>query len=592
MPFNHAAAVDLLVVPPRDRPVIKGWNRLEGRPRAEDFERALRAEVRDPLWFLTRQWQFGEFRGEDAGSPVEAHVLVNSLPFAHYTPGSGSAVPYEGDVPLEARVEGERIPADLITHIQVSRFFFAQISGVSNFAQIRALYLDPSAYRLTSAAVEGIFDDDMRHIFPLAAARTLDGAKLLAEIESGAHETRVAGFAGLNASERAALVEAGRELLARFRHLYCAPLAPGEESWAPRYLEYRFACSTAADGTAGGTRLVGDQFAQGHLDWFAFDIDAAQAGATPSTPEPRPIPAGEHGLSFVPAPVSFGGMPSHRYWELESGKTEFADIDVNTTDLAKLLLTEFALIYGNDWCVIPYVVPVGTLSEVAGLLVRDAFGEATLIRAAGRGRDASWQRWAVFTLSTNRADGQADQRLLLPPSLTNSMEGEAIERVVFLRDEMANLVWAVERIVPAASGGGIDAYAVARAPASSAAQPARHPTDAQARYALGTDVPENWHPFLPVRVPGNLRSMQLQRARMPGAAREIRGRVLAGPAPYFINEEEVPRAGKVVIRAFQRARWTSGGTFVWLGRRVTTGRGEGSSGLAFDQVLDLKNDEI
>ena len=48
-------------------PGITLWNRLEGRPRADKFERALRAEVRDPLWMLTRQWQMGEFQGDDAG---------------------------------------------------------------------------------------------------------------------------------------------------------------------------------------------------------------------------------------------------------------------------------------------------------------------------------------------------------------------------------------------------------------------------------------------------------------------------------------------------------------------------------------------
>ena len=92
-----------------------------------------------------------------------------------------------------------------------------------------------------------------------------------------------------------------------------------------------------------------------------------------------PTPASEKPLSFIPAPVSFGGMPSHRYWEMENRKTEFADIDANTTDVAKLLLTEFALVYGNDWCVIPYELPVGSLSEVVGMLVTDDFGEQSLL---------------------------------------------------------------------------------------------------------------------------------------------------------------------------------------------------------------------
>src|SRR5439155_11664780 len=33
-------------------PTIVMWNRLEGRPRRPDFTRALKAEVRDPLWML------------------------------------------------------------------------------------------------------------------------------------------------------------------------------------------------------------------------------------------------------------------------------------------------------------------------------------------------------------------------------------------------------------------------------------------------------------------------------------------------------------------------------------------------------------
>jgi hypothetical protein len=37
-----------------------------------------------------------------------------------------------------------------------------------------------------------------------------------------------------------------------------------------------------------------------------------------------------------------------------------------------------------------------------------------------------------------------------------------------------------------------------------------------------------------------------------------------------------------VTRAYQLARWIDGGTYLWLGRRKTVGRGEGSSGLRFD----------
>ena len=48
---------------------------MEPDPRAGGIEEGLAARVHDPLWLLSRQFQFGEFRGDDAGSPV--HVEVN-----------------------------------------------------------------------------------------------------------------------------------------------------------------------------------------------------------------------------------------------------------------------------------------------------------------------------------------------------------------------------------------------------------------------------------------------------------------------------------------------------------------------------------
>ncbi|MGH3974222.1 MAG: hypothetical protein ACRDS9_12990 [Pseudonocardiaceae bacterium] len=43
------------VLAARGAPTVVVWNRLEGRPRTTGFDRALRAEIRDPLWMLTRQ---------------------------------------------------------------------------------------------------------------------------------------------------------------------------------------------------------------------------------------------------------------------------------------------------------------------------------------------------------------------------------------------------------------------------------------------------------------------------------------------------------------------------------------------------------
>jgi hypothetical protein len=106
-------------------------------------------------------------------------------------------------------------------------------------------------------------------------------------------------------------------------------------------------------------------------------------------------------------------------------------------------------------------------------------------------------------------------------------------------------------------------------------------------------------------VDGDNREIQLQRAALPRIIegdpnphppkvqpRTVLLRQGLDPIPpataqtYFVHEEEVSRAGTRVFQAFQRTRWTDGSVAVWLGVRRQTGRGEGSSGLRFDGLVD------
>jgi len=569
-------------------PAIVGWNRLEGRSRTVQYDRALRAEVRDALWFLARQWQFGEFKGEDAGSPVEVRAAVRVDPLQHYAVRGEDAVVYDPAVALETHVERERIAFDLVIQAQVTRYFWRLIAPVLiTRPDVKAKYLESYPLR----QVSGVVDDDTTHALQAGRSRLMDAATLLDEVARTKHDTRVDGFL-LPMTAANLLKQAGQNLRAWFAGQFSQPGPAGDDAWNPRFLEYQFAVATdTAD--RGQTVLVADQYKQGHLDWFAFDVNAAPGAALTRGDGSAAVPTPPSGtpLSFIPTPVSFGGMPSHRYWEMESRQIEFADIDSHTTDIAKLLLTEFALVYGNDWCVIPYELPAGSLSEVVGMLVSDDFQEQSLLLPAGRGLDDQWQRWSMFTMTKTTSAGQADTRFFLPPALAKLLEGSPLEKVHFLRDEMANMAWGVERVVPSQLGVGINGSAVAVREASGASSPPPlSPTTAPVRYILGTDVPFNWIPFIPVHVPGSNRSVQLQRARMPevlGVTRQRHTRILDVTKPYYINEEEIPRAGKLVTRGYQRARWLNGATLTWIGRRVTSGRGEGSSGLAFDQVTHV-----
>jgi hypothetical protein len=558
---ERAASVYNVTLEPRQPiPLIRGWNRLEGRPRSADFERGLRAEVRDPLWFLTRQWQFGEFEGEDAGSPIDARIAYRTMPLDGYSAGDRT-LPYDSGTPLEVRVEREPVPFDLMLHMQAARVFErllrdrGRAARLGDYAALFALDYEAAVAGEPTAESRALFESGKRFLF--------DAAQLIAAVRDSSHAVRIAGFFGLGTPEAAELVDAGLALAAWHERTYGPPVAPAA-AWRADRLDYRFACSAGA----GAASLTADGHRGGDLDWHAFDMRAA----TPPSPDETAPPAV---LSFLPTAIRFAGMPSPRYWEMEDGKTDFGKLDVNTNDLARLLLAEFMLLFSNDWCLLPLELDVGSFTRIQGLLVTDVFGEQTLIRAADRGRDGDWQRWSMYRLDGDDAAGMG---LLLAPALTASIKSAAIEEVHFLRDEMANMVWAVEHRVMSKLGEPFDPEFAAAAPA----QPATGP-DA-ARYRLGQSVPPHWRPFIPARVPGSIRSIRLQRARLPEQAAMPAGQVLNPPSPYFIAEEEVPRAGRLVTRSFRRARWTGGKTFLWVGRASPVGRGEGSSGLAFDQI--------
>jgi len=108
LPYTVAVMDEALVT--RAFPAITRWNRLEGSPRTHDFHRALRAEVRDALWMLTKQWQLGEFEGDDAASPVMARVCIDTAPIDRFQAASGPAETLGLDQPLEARVERRTLP--------------------------------------------------------------------------------------------------------------------------------------------------------------------------------------------------------------------------------------------------------------------------------------------------------------------------------------------------------------------------------------------------------------------------------------------------------------------------------------------------
>ena len=104
-----------------------------------------------------------------------------------------------------------------------------------------------------------------------------------------------------------------------------------------------------------GTVLVADRYPGDGLDWFDFDIDPQAVAAPGPTPFTVDVKA-------VPHPVHFLGMPLPRFWAMEDALVDFGSIEAAPNDIGRLLLVEFATVYGNDWFVLPLKIPAGTLT--------------------------------------------------------------------------------------------------------------------------------------------------------------------------------------------------------------------------------------
>jgi hypothetical protein len=279
-------------------------------------------------------------------------------------------------------------------------------------------------------------------------------------------------------------------------------------------------------------------------------------------------------------------------------------VEAAPQDLARLLLVEFALVYGNDWFVVPVEIAVGSLCQIGSLIVTNTFGERMLISHT-TAVDGPQSPWRMFVLSQdvrstdagnpNPADAMRFQDVFfLPPVLGQSLEAPSLEEVLLLRDEMANMAWAVERLVESPINCPVNRFEAFQerrrrlertvgSPSSN--QPS--PTTTLA-YRLGTDVPDYWIPLLPVQDGSAIR---LRRGSLPRTDSESvvdvlepQGVILEPGQELLLQDEEVPREGARVTRSYQYARWIDGSTHLWIGRRKQPGRGEGSSGLRFDTV--------
>jgi len=577
---------------------VTSWTRLEPQCAKADFQETTSARLFDPLWLMTRQWQVGEFQGEDAGSPVQARVRSTNamLSRAHYGELSATSTtsrPYNpAKTPLETIVERRRMrPANatdarmLTLAVDAGLQFLRMLEPDPATAKYRAAFLAKYALQPLSVAAAAAADSDTLRFVATMAGRAPD-ARLLAP--ACAALAVPANLPDPALAVVAADVDAVRKVAAAWAAAYNGLFTEPDsasDAWVPQRLEYAVSVSARLSAQAPDElTLSASEYGGGRLDWSSFDANTAQKVDSTGDKSFKTLTE-----LTIPAPVSIRGAPAARFWEMEDAKIAYGLLTAGPTDLAHLMMIEYASSYGNDWFVVPVTVPVGSVTRVESLVVTDTFGVRSLLRPMGDPAlpPANFSMWQQSTL---RAAGAAAQppvpnRFFLAPTISRSLDGAPLEDVLFMRDEMANLAWAIERSVE----GPVET-AVSQATAAPALTIAPPAAGAPPRYVLSTVTPPNWIPLMPVQTDAS-GTVQLRRAatlQTDGSTkpRTAKSEVLRATSVPVIYDEEVPREGVRVTRRRRMSRWIDGSTWVWTGYHNEVGRGEGSAGLRFDQVAD------
>src|SRR6266540_4086891 len=101
--------------------LMAGWDRIEAIARSTGLTGGLEARVANPLCLLARQWQVGEFHGDDAAQPAVVRITGRSTPLATFRAGRGARpVPIPVGHPVEAVAEATAEPGFGAAHLYAS----------------------------------------------------------------------------------------------------------------------------------------------------------------------------------------------------------------------------------------------------------------------------------------------------------------------------------------------------------------------------------------------------------------------------------------------------------------------------------------
>ena len=580
---------------------ITHLTRIEPRGKGPDFPANFAAHIHDPLWFLTRQWQMGEFLGEDAGSLAFVEYEQSSSVMASWRPSANPTFEsVDQSAPLERQTLNEPFEPDLATAVELGHDFADALRLELGDETAAAVVLDAfgalPAYRvdeIEDTNPVNPIDPATKRFLMVCAGRVVNGVTLY-ELGvaiangSGSVPSEVSSDPALVAQIEAALAA----LVAQVRSVFGDVANVDPRAWRPEQLEYQLEVAGAHPSGDGTELMRAYPNSDGEFEWFSFDVSSHSSSG--SSPLPTTVTD-----AMIPTRVRFSGMPSTRYWNFEQNRLPLPRISAEADDIVKLLVLNYMGIHSHDWYVFPTNQATAAMTRTNYVVVHDVFGQQIVVRRADAADPPSTglRRWTMFSISDASTPSGLSDYFILPPSAGPAMQlGSVLEDVRFGRDEMANMAWAIERVTTSPvgeprRGRERNAQVDERLTPSEPVIVSNFPL----RYVVESEIPCDWIPLIPVQTDPASPSIALRRAAVlkdigagdPAtvpALSSIMNPTIAQDH-YDIPEEEIPRSGLRIERIVYRTRWIDGSTHLWVQRRRRIGAGESQSGLQFDQAI-------
>ena len=299
-------------------PSITSWTHLEVRSRQADMRVSLSARVFDPLWLMARQWQVGEFQGEDAGMPVLARarsqttmlsrIHLGELPAKTIT----QAAAYDPQqIPLEVMVERQRTrPANasdarmLRLSVEAGLHFLLMLDQQPLSKKYRPLFIARFGLQRPDDSVLAKADEETRRFVETMVGRAPDARRLAEVLRAGGVEAMITDTTlKIVVADRAEVRQTAARWLEWYESLFSEPVQESDDAWNPPRMEYALTVAGQLSEDKFDQRpLTASEFYDGHLDWSSFDLDFEVNLGTE-----RDHKFGVITETTIPAPVVFRG---------------------------------------------------------------------------------------------------------------------------------------------------------------------------------------------------------------------------------------------------------------------------------------------